>query len=273
LIVQDLSGAGAKQSGLRGGALISKVAHAVEGSALKAADGLVVVSPAMRNVVIGLGVRESRISQILNYSARTIVSVNREQSRSKFGWNEHDFVVVHTGNMGAKQDLENVVTAADSLPTKTKIKIFLVGHGNQESNLRSLCFGKGNTSVLPAVSEKDYSALLSAADLLLVNERRTQMEMSLPSKLTSYLYTQRPVVAAVPRNGATWNFLTGIAELVDAGKPEYLANAIEELSRNPEKRFELATKGFQFARAHLDPEIGRQKYLDWVENLIESKHG
>jgi glycosyltransferase involved in cell wall biosynthesis len=273
LIIQDLSGAGAKQSGLRGGALISKVAHAVEGSALKAADGLVVVSPAMRDVVIGLGVRESRISPILNYSARTIVSVNREQSRSKFGWNEHDFVVVHTGNMGAKQDLENVVTAADSLPTKSKIKIFLVGHGNQESNLRSLCFGKGNISVLPAVSEKDYSALLSAADLLLVNERSTQMEMSLPSKLTSYLYSQRPVVAAVPRNGATWNFLTGIAELVDAGKPKYLANAIEELSRNPAKRFELSTKGFQFARAHLDPEIGRQKYLDWVENLIESKHG
>jgi hypothetical protein len=34
LIVQDLSGAGAKQSGLRGGALISKIAHAVEGRAL-----------------------------------------------------------------------------------------------------------------------------------------------------------------------------------------------------------------------------------------------
>jgi glycosyltransferase involved in cell wall biosynthesis len=273
LIVQDLSGAGAKQSGLRGGALISKVAHAVEGSALKAADGLVVVSPAIRDVVIGLDVRESRISQILNYSARTIVSVNREQSRSKFGWNEDDFVVVHTGNMGAKQDLGNVVIAADSLPTKTKIKIFLVGHGNQESNLRSLCFGKRNISLVPAVSEEDYSILLSAADLLLVNERSTQLEMSLPSKLTSYLYSQRPVVAAVPRNGATWNFLEGIAELVDAGKPEYLANAIEELSRNPEKRLELVRRGFQFARTHLDPEIGRQKYLDWVENLIESKHG
>jgi glycosyltransferase involved in cell wall biosynthesis len=81
------------------------------------------------------------------------------------------------------------------------------------------------------------------------------------------------VVAAVPRNGATWNFLTGIAELVDAGKPELLANAMEELSRNPEKRFQLAKKGFEFARVHLDPEIGREKYLDWVENLIESKHG
>jgi colanic acid biosynthesis glycosyl transferase WcaI len=273
LIVQDLSGAGAKQSGLRGGALISKVAHAVEGSALKAADGLVVVSPAMHDVVIGLGVEGSRISQILNYSARTIVSVNREQARSRFGWVVDDFVVVHTGNMGAKQDLGNVVIMADSLPTKSKIKIFLVGHGNQESNLRSLCFGKGNISVLPAVSEEDYSALLSAADLLLVNERSTQMEMSLPSKLTSYLYSKRPVIAAVPRDGASWKFLEGIAELVDAGKPELLAKAIEELSRNPERRFELAKKGLEFARVHLDPEIGRQKYLDWVENLIESKHG
>ena len=273
LIVQDLSGAGAKQSGLRGGALISKVAHAVEGSALKAADGLVVVSPAMHDVVIGLGVEGSRISQILNYSARTIVSVNREQARSRFGWVVDDFVVVHTGNMGAKQDLGNVVIMADSLPTKSKIKIFLVGHGNQESNLRSLCFGKGNISVLPAVSEEDYSALLSAADLLLVNERSTQMEMSLPSKLTSYLYSKRPVIAAVPRDGASWKFLEGIAELVDAGKPELLAKAIEELSKNAEKRFELAKKGLEFARVYLDPEIGRQKYLDWVENLIESKHG
>jgi len=107
----------------------------------------------------------------------------------------------------------------------------------------------------------------------LVNERSTQMEMSLPSKLTSYLYSKRPVIAAVPRDGASWNFLEGIAELVDAGKPEHLAKAIEELSRNPERRFELAKKGLEFARVHLDPEIGRQKYLDWVENLIESKHG
>jgi glycosyltransferase involved in cell wall biosynthesis len=273
LIVQDLSGAGAKQSGLRGGALISKVAHVVEGRVLHAADSLVVVSPAMQDVVISLGIESRRISQILNYSARTIASEDQTSARRKFGWTIEDFVVIHTGNMGAKQDLENVVRAADALTGESKIKIYLVGHGNQESILRALCGGKSKIAILPAVSDEDYSALLSAADLLLVNERSTQMEMSLPSKLTSYLYSKRPVIAAVPRDGASWNFLEGIAELVDAGKPEHLAKAIEELSRNPEKRFELAKKGLEFARVHLDPEIGRQKYLDWVENLIESKHG
>ena len=269
LIVQDLSGAGAKQSGLRGGALISKVAHAVEGSALKAAKGLVVVSPAMKDVVIGLGVEESRISQILNYSARKIDSVNREQARSRFGWTADEFIVIHTGNMGAKQALENVVEAAQELNANARIKIYLVGHGNQENNLKALCQGKKNISVMAAVSDQDYSALLSAADLLLVNERTTQMEMSLPSKLTSYLYSERPVLAAVPRGGATWTFLDGVAELVEAGDPKALASKIEELSLNKSRLTELASLGLEFAVKNLNPAVGRAKYLEWVRGMLE----
>ena len=271
LIIQDLSGAGAKQSGLRGGAVISKIAHFVEGRALHGADSLVVVSPAMRDVVVDLGVPESRITQITNYSARAISNFDKASARSRFGWAADDFVVIHTGNMGAKQDLENVVRAADALNGFSKIKIYLVGHGNQESNLKALCVGKSNIAVLPAVSDEDYSALLSAADLLLANERSTQMEMSLPSKLTSYLYSERPVIAAVPRGGATWKFLDGVAELVEAGDPVALARAIEELSKQPEKLADLAGQGRVFADANLDPEVGRKKYLDWVQKLIQSK--
>ena len=271
LIVQDLSGAGAKQSGLRGGAVISKVAHFVEGKALHGAAGLVVVSPAMRDVVVGLGVPQSRITQITNYSAKEISSNDKNTARTKFDWESDHFVVIHTGNMGAKQDLVNVVRAAEALHPESRIKIYLVGHGNQESNLRELCEGKRNIAVLPAVSDEDYSSLLSAADLLLVNERSTQMEMSLPSKLTSYLYSERPVLAAVPRCGATWKFLSGIAELVEAGKPSLLARAIEDLSQDPKKRKLLASKGLEFARKNLDAEMGRRKYLKWVNSLIESK--
>jgi len=271
LIVQDLSGAGAKQSGLRGGTLISKLAHFVEGSALHGADSLVVVSPAMRDVVVGLGVQSKKVNQILNYSARSIDSVDKVTARKKFGWAEGEFVVIHTGNMGAKQDLENVVKAAEALGRNSVIKIYLIGHGNQENILKHLCAGRKNISVMAAVSDEDYSALLSAADLLLVNERSTQMEMSLPSKLTSYLYSERPVLAAVPRGGATWKFLDGVAELVEAADPKALAKKIEELSHNQIRLDELAKLGSEFAKKHLDPEIGRAKYLNWVGNLIQSK--
>ena len=271
LIVQDLSGAGAKQSGLKGGALISKVAFAVEGSVLKASDAMVVVSPAMRDVVLGLGVTSTKVSQITNYAARNIENVHRDFARASFGWAGDDFVVIHTGNMGAKQDLENVVEAAKVFRADAEVKIYLVGHGNQEANLKRLCEGIENISVMPAVADDQYSALLSAADLLLVNERSTQMEMSLPSKLTSYLYSERPVIAAVPSGGATWKFLDGVAELVEAGDPVALARSIEELSKQPEKLADLAKRGREFADAHLSPEVGRAKYLEWVQALIAAR--
>ena len=273
LIVQDLSGAGAKQSGLSGGSLISKVANAIEGSVLMAADSIVVVSLVMRDVITRLGVSSSKILEISNYSARKIEVFNRDVARNSFGWNGDDFVCVHTGNMGAKQGLENVIEASKALSNDSKLKIYLVGHGNQEANLRRLCDRLDNVVVMAAVKDDEYSVLLSAADLLLVNERSTQMEMSLPSKLTSYLCSGRPVLAAVPRGGATWNFLDGIAELVEADKPFLLANAIRELSKNPEKRSGLAAKGLEFARKNLDPEIGRKKYLDWVNSLTHTKRG
>ena len=273
LIVQDLSGEGAKQSGLRGGALISKIARAVEGKALKAAKGLVVVSPAMGDAVLKMHVPGERINFIPNYSAKEIRQYDKVIARQRLGWHQSEFVVIHSGNMGAKQGLENVVEASRFLKQDSKIKIRLIGHGNRERELQESSAGLPNVEVLPAVSEEDYPYLLSAADLLLVNERPTQLDMSLPSKLTSYLFSGRPVLAAVPRKGATWKYLDGIAELVDAGKPEQLADALEELSGNSEKRIQLAKKGLEFARVHLDPEIGREKYLDWVENLIESKHG
>ena len=48
--------------------------------------------------------------------------------------------------------------------------------------------------------------------------------------LTFYL---SPIFGAVPRGGATWKFLDGVAKLVEAGEPVALARRIEELSEQP----------------------------------------
>ena len=271
IVVHDLAGQGASQSGLPGGFLIAKVVTRIERRILESAKGVVAISQMMSDVIVRMGIQESRVSTILIYAANPITPNDRNIARAKFGWASDDFIVIHTGNMGAKQDLENVVRVADALPRDSHIKIFLVGHGNQETNLKELCVGKRNIAVLPAVSDADYSALLSAADLLLINERSTQMEMSLPSKLTSYLYSERPVIAAVPRGGATWKFLDGVAELVEAGDPKALASKIEELSSNQSRLDELAKLGSAFAVKNLDPAVGRRKYLEWVQKLIGSK--
>ena len=62
--------------------------------------------------------------------------------------------------------------------------------------------------------------------------------------------------------------MDGVAELVEAGDPDALARKIEELREQPDKLKDLASKGKEFAEANLSPEVGRKKYLDWVEELI-----
>ena len=59
-----------------------------------------------------------------------------------------------------------------------------------------------------------------------------------------------------------------MAELVEAADPKALAKKIEELSKNQIRLDELVKLGSEFAKKHLDPEVGRVKYLQWVENLI-----
>ena len=268
IIIQDLSSAGASQSGIRGGALISKLAHFVEGKLLLSATKIVVVSPAMIKKVLKMGVKETDISLIQNYAAKPIEIIEKRISRQKLGWSQDDFIAIHTGNMGVKQDLGNVISAAKHLKKYSNIRILLIGHGNQEANLKLLCQDINNVSILPPVSDTEYSLILGAADLLLVNERSTQLEMSLPSKLTSYLSSKRPVIASVPRNGATWTFLEGIAELVEAGNPALLAQRIEYSYLHRNELTEKVDIGYRFAVDNLSPQMGRAKYLNWIEVLL-----
>jgi len=125
---------------------------------------------------------------------------------------------------GANFQVESVYNVADAME--------LVGAFEPHGVITDLNFGVAGPN---------------GADLLLVVVRSTQMEMSLPSKLTSHLYSERPMLAAVPKGGATWKFLDGIAELVEAGKPPLLARAIEDLSRDSENRKRLASKSLEFA--------------------------
>jgi glycosyltransferase involved in cell wall biosynthesis len=150
------------------------------------------------------------------------------------------------------------------LGNKSEVKFYLVGHGNREQMLKKLASGEGNIHFLPSVSDERFPAILAGADLLLVSERASQTEMSLPSKLTSYFFSNRPVIASVPTSGATAQYLNGLALIVPAENPKTLAEGIIQLKTNEEERKLLAKKALDFAQSNLSIENGRKLYVNWV---------
>ncbi|MGI8538126.1 MAG: hypothetical protein ACR2K2_16985 [Mycobacteriales bacterium] len=115
------------------------------------------------------------------------------------GWG--NLVALQGGNMGLKQGLENLVeTARLAAPP---VRIALMGDGSQRAALEQLGAGVPALQLLPPAEAADFPAVLAAADVLLVNERASAVDASLPSKLTSYVSAGVPVLAAVPLGGRT----------------------------------------------------------------------
>lgn len=267
LVVQDLSGRAATQSGMQGAKYVSIVIQKIELFIASKAKGVVVVSDPMRNYLVNHSLDEDKITYIPNYSSVPIIHHNKYTSRKILNWTPDDFIVLHTGNMGLKQDLQNIVKAADYLKLSENIKFVLVGGGNQENFLKDLANGTPNISFISTVSEEEYSHLLSAADLLLLNEKPTQFDMSLPSKITSYLMSGKPVLACVPKEGATAQYLSNSAYIIDAGDPKLCADTIIKLSKDYLLREKFANSGLDFAKKNLESNIGRERYLKWVKSL------
>ena len=222
-IVQDLMAKAASQSGISGGGSVAGMTARLERAALLESDRVLIVSETFRETLHAYGVSDERIGLLPNWAHITAVPVDRDDARERLGWAAEPFTVVHTGNMGLKQDLGNVIEAARHLSDRRDVAFVFVGDGSQRRALEAQAQGLDNVRFVEPLGADEYPLALAAADVLLVNERATVGDMSLPSKLTSYLTAGRPVLAATWPRGATGNELartSGAAQLVDPGYPQ-----------------------------------------------------
>jgi colanic acid biosynthesis glycosyl transferase WcaI len=177
----------------------------------------------------------------------------RDEVRALHGWSPTDVVVLHAGNMGVKQGLENVVaTARLASDSGSRVKLVLLGDGNQRQQLEALD-PSPRLQFIDPLPDGLFEQTMAAADILLVNELPGMTEMSVPSKLTSYYTTGLPVVAAVNSESTTASevSLAGAGVVVEPGDPAALLRELEALAADPELAVSLGAAGNEFRFSHL----------------------
>jgi glycosyltransferase involved in cell wall biosynthesis len=275
VVVHDLAGLGARESGMAGGARVAALVGAVEGRTLRSADGLVVLHDRFRRPLTEqLGVDDSHITVIRNW-----VQVADESSRSsvetrrRLGWGA-ETVVLHTGNMGLKQGLENVIDAARLAERRRdQVRFVLMGDGSQRESLERLAAGVRTIDVVDPLPDADYVAALRAADVLLVNEREGMAEMSVPSKLTSYFSTGRPVVAATDPDSPTASEMraSGAGPIVPSGDPGALLGSVLTLAADAALAATFGAAARRFADEHFDAEKALARYDAWIDRIVAAR--
>jgi len=271
LWIQDLMAPGAIQSGITGGRRVAKVTKLVERWTLRRADRVIVLNEAFQRYVVSLGINPTAVAIQPNWTHVKDVPSNRDYNRAELGWKDGEIVALHSGNMGLKQGLENIVEAARlaALLGDVRVRFVLMGDGSQRHCLQTLGAAVSNLEFLPPANSEDYMKILKAADVLLVNERSTSIDMSLPSKLTSYFRAGRPIVAAAHSAGGTASEVrrSGAGQIVPPDAAEALLDAIVKIGANIHEASQMGVA----ARRYADNNLSKESALFSLGHLITGR--
>ena len=232
--VQDIYTLGARETGA-----VSHGAEAVaalERGLVNSADRVVAIHDRFRRVLQEDLSVATPVDVVRNWSHVRTDGAGRDGAlRRELGWADDDVIVLHAGNIGAKQGLENVVHASlEAARRGSHVKFVLLGDGNQRPALEAMA-ACPRLQFLDPLPDGVFERALASADILLVNERPGLTEMAVPSKLTTYFATGLPVIAAVDPSSITHDEVcaAGAGPCVPAGDPGALVDAAERLAADP----------------------------------------
>ncbi|HKW61708.1 MAG TPA: WcaI family glycosyltransferase [Candidatus Acidoferrum sp.] len=164
------------------------------------------------------------------------------------------FLAMHTGNMGRKQDLQNLVRAAQLSRQDSGLLWLLVGEGEERVALEQeiLRYELTNIRLLPLQPPEAVPQMYAAADALLLNQRSAIEDAVIPSKLLTYMSSGRAVVAAVSDRSEAARQVrrADCGVLVPAENPDALLDGVNKLRRVPALRQRLGRNGRAYAEAH-----------------------
>ena len=275
--VQDIYTLGLAET-KEGGGLTAIITRFVEEFVLRAADRVVAIHPKFAEYLAqDLGVKSERIAVIRNWTHLKPSPVMRQcDARAALGWPTDVLLTVHTGNMGKKQGLENVVEAARLADERrAPIKFVLVGDGSERAGLEQSARGIDRIQFVDPLDDADYRCALAAADCLLVNELPGVATMSVPSKLTSYFDAGKPILAATDLSGITAGEIeqASAGVVVPAGDPEALLTMALQLSADSETAATYGAAGRRHCSAHLTADAAITAFESVIREVASERAG
>ncbi len=270
--VQDIYSLGLAETG-EGGQRVRQVMRWVESRTLRAADQVVVLHQRFADFVTHeLGVDASKVVVMRNWTIlEPSEPIDPEAAKASLGWPDNVTLAVHTGNIGAKQGLENVVDAARLADGRdAPVHFILVGEGSERRMLEDYGRGISRLSWIDPLGEEEYQLALRAADVLIVNEKPGVSAMAMPCKLTSYFDAGRPVVAATDLDGITASeiSLSQAGVVVSAGDAPALLDAVLTLRDDPETAARYGRNGLEHRNAVLDERSAIQRWTELIGEVV-----
>ncbi|MBM3345039.1 MAG: glycosyltransferase family 4 protein [Betaproteobacteria bacterium] len=167
------------------------------------------------------------------------------------------FRILFAGNIGAAQDFETILAAAELLRDIKEIHWVVVGDGRMAGWVREQVLARGLTDTVHltgAFPLETMPPLFAAADALLVTLKADPIfALTIPGKIQSYLACGRPVVGMLDGEGANVLRESGAARVGPSGDAKALATNVMALYQmRGEARQAMGEAGRAYYRQHFE---------------------
>jgi len=234
-------------------------------------DHLLVNSPAYRTYLLDRGVPPEKISFIPNgvdcamfHPEEKGEGVRRELHL------DGKFVVTYAGALGPANDIMTVLRSAELLKSEEQIHFLFVGDGKDRVLLEQAAMEMGlqNVTFTGAQPKQRMASFLAASDACLAVLKNIPMfSTTYPNKVFDYMAAGRPTLLAI--DGVIRDVIEASCGglFVPPGNPALLADAVRDLSGNPERSGKMGLQARAFVQQNFDRKLQAQAFLNLVVNI------
>lgn len=252
---------------------LASFAKKIESWLMTKFDAISTISYSMIENAKEKGVAEDKLIFFPNWSDTEFVTPNTcgNTLKKDWGFEDSDKIVLYAGNIGKKQGLEIVLTAAKQYMANKRIKFVLVGDGVHLASLQNLArqLQLDNLYFKPLLPWSRVPEMLALADVHLVIQNKGVADAVLPSKLTNILSAGGHALVAAEQNTELGKLAVkhvGIYTLIEPEDISALKAALDKLlSTDITMHNSIARK---FAEQHLGKDKILSKFYDDLKQLV-----
>src|SRR5208282_1147364 len=276
--VPDLQPDAAVDLGMLRPGHITKCLYRMERLSYRNAAIISTLTESMRGRIVGKGINKDKVVTSPDWARPDLFAVPIEDNglefRKRYGLKD-EFLVVHSGNMGVKQGLEVVLSAAQRSCGDANLKYLLVGDGATREKLQKQAGAMqlSNLRFLPILPDEQFIELLAACDVCLVTQQTNVADIVFPSKVITLMAAGRAIVASVSGSSDVARLLKKASAglVVPAEDSASLAQAIAALRADHPRRREMAHNARQFARQNWNREMILTKLESELRALVDAR--
>jgi glycosyltransferase involved in cell wall biosynthesis len=274
--VQDLWPESLSATGMVRSPLVISLVRALTGAIYRRCDRIMVQSEAFISRIQDVhgNRRPAQIDYLPNWAESFYQPVIVEPDAPEGIELPSGFRVLFAGNIGAAQSFETIIEAAQRLQGHPEIQWIVIGDGRRRAWLEQRRTELGLQDSLHLLGSREPHLMpryFSLAHALLVTLRSDPIfDLTVPSKVQSYLACGRPIVAALNGEGQRIIRESGAGVAVPAGDSVALAAAVLKMSESSAaERDRMARCARQYYERHFE----REAVIGRIERLMAEEVG